>query len=226
MTSEAKAFEDLVKEAPEAERAGTVSLVGTLARSSEPGKFVLVLQDGGALTLEIAAVKGHAVLGSSLGRTIVRVDVESSKAPASVTAGAPQFVKIPFTDTTPYSDTGLWWDEKFPWQDQTKPHLDIKPWLDPGQLPPYFGAGPVQPGGAAPFALATPQQVPPATLAALQGPGASPFKFPPLETGWPDVKPPYTDNTGLPDVKLPLRDTGWRDKHPILDATGAPPYLD
>ena|SRR5271165_6511353 len=79
MASEEKSFEDLVKEAPVG---GTVSLVGTLAQSSEAGKFVLNLQDGRAMTLETASVKGHTVLGTSLGQTIVRIDVDPGSLPA------------------------------------------------------------------------------------------------------------------------------------------------
>jgi hypothetical protein len=76
-----KSFEALVREAPEAPATGTVSLVGTLARSGEAGQFVLTLQDGSAVTMETAAVKGHAVLGVSFGQTIVRVDIDTRKIP-------------------------------------------------------------------------------------------------------------------------------------------------
>jgi hypothetical protein len=79
MADKEKSFEDLVKEAP---TGGTVSLVGTLAQSSEAGKFVLNLQDGRAMTLETASVKGHTVLGTSLGQTIVRIDVDPGSLPA------------------------------------------------------------------------------------------------------------------------------------------------
>ena len=60
---------------------GTLSLVGTLAQSSEPGAFVLTLEDGSAVTLETAAVNGYAVLGSSFGQRIVRVDIDAPKIP-------------------------------------------------------------------------------------------------------------------------------------------------
>ena len=77
-----KSFEALVREAPEAPAAGTISLVGTLARSGETGQFVLTLEDGSAVTLETAAVRGYAVLGASFGQTIVRVDLDARKIPA------------------------------------------------------------------------------------------------------------------------------------------------
>jgi hypothetical protein len=81
MASEDKSFADLVAESPAAPAEGTVRLVGALAKSREAGKFVLTLQDGRTVTLETSAVKGHTVLGSSLGRAIVRIEVEASKAP-------------------------------------------------------------------------------------------------------------------------------------------------
>jgi hypothetical protein len=81
MATEAKSFADLVKAAPAAPATGTISLVGTLAQSSEAGNFVLTLQDGSSVTLETAAVKGYAVLGASVGQTIVRVDVDAGKIP-------------------------------------------------------------------------------------------------------------------------------------------------
>ena len=81
MASEDKSFADLVAEAPEARAEGTVNLVGALAKSREAGKFVLTLQDGRTVTLETSAVKGHTVLGSSLGRAIVQIEIEASKAP-------------------------------------------------------------------------------------------------------------------------------------------------
>jgi hypothetical protein len=79
MAKEQESFATLVDEAPLASAAGTVSLVGTLARSAEPGKFVLTLQDGRAVTLETAAVKGYMVLGTSVGQMIVRIDVDAEK---------------------------------------------------------------------------------------------------------------------------------------------------
>lgn len=115
MAYDQQSFEKLLSEAPQAPTKETVSLVGTLAKSSEPGKFVLALQDGSTITLEIAAVRGHAVLGGSVGQTIVRVDVDAGKV----------------ADPQP------------------------SPWMRAAS-------------GLAPFALATPQQAPAGTFAALQ----------------------------------------------------------
>jgi hypothetical protein len=81
MASEEKSFENLLKEAPSAPPPGAVSVVGILSQSQEPEKFVLSLQNGSAVTLEKASVKGFAVLASSVGQTIVRVDLDPAKLP-------------------------------------------------------------------------------------------------------------------------------------------------
>jgi hypothetical protein len=79
--SEQGSFEELLRDTPAAPAAGTVSLVGALEQSSDATKFVLNLQNGTAVTLETASVKGHAVLDTSQGRTIVRVDIDAARVP-------------------------------------------------------------------------------------------------------------------------------------------------
>jgi hypothetical protein len=106
MAKEQESFETLVNEAPLAPTGGTVSLVGMLARSAEPGRFVLTLPDGRAVTLETAAVKGYAVLGTSVGQTIVRVDVDAEKAgsEAEVNAGRYGFgAQVPAGAVAPFA---------------------------------------------------------------------------------------------------------------------------
>jgi hypothetical protein len=147
MAREEKTFEDLIKEAP---RGGTVSLVGALAQSSEAGKFVLNLQDGRTMTLETASVKGHTVLGTSVGQTIVRIDVDAATIPAS----APGASTVADIYTPPGVDHTLAWLDHGPkpfWQDAPAPY----------QLP--FG-------GSAPFSLATPHQAPVEALAMMMQP--------------------------------------------------------
>ena len=73
-----KSFEELLKKSPAAPTAGTVTLIGTLVQSSEPGKFALTLQDGSTVTLKTASVKGHTVLGKSAEQPIVRVEVDAT----------------------------------------------------------------------------------------------------------------------------------------------------
>jgi len=188
MAKEDKSFADLVQEAPAAAAEATVSLVGTLAKSSEAGKFVLALQDGRLVTLETSAVKGHAVLGSSLGRTIVRIEVESGKvpAPASPFAVGPLMMNTGLLDHPPMT---------YGW-------LDTSPLWDAGTTDFWFDvAQPYGAGAAAPFAMATPHQAPANVLAALSPsgvvshmrklPGVAEHTYPPLDvTGtsyWGDV---------------------------------------
>src|SRR5262245_13984981 len=88
MPDNPKTFADLVAAAPDAPTGGTVSLVGTLARSPDKGKFVLNTGDGRMLTLAIDAVKNHAVVGTSVGHSVVRVDVDPAALPADAAGGA------------------------------------------------------------------------------------------------------------------------------------------
>jgi len=202
MASEEKSFENLLKEAPVAPAAGIVSLVGTLAQSCEAGKFVLTLEDGSALTLETASVKGHTVLGTAVGQTIVRIDVESDK------------IKRDNPQPSPWYRGFRGDPNPVPWYRPVPKHplLDKGPWeepVHPGPKHPYgdSGFGSTQLGGVAPFALATPQQVPANTWAALQWPGGGrtgPWEF----TIWSyDQKFPTSD-TGLGDTPF---GTGWPD---------------
>jgi len=188
MASQDKSFADLVAEAPPAPAEGTVSLVGALAKSRETGKFVLTLQDGRTVALETSAVKGHTVLGSSLGRSIVRIEIEASKAPAlgprrsdrGAISALLRFTGIldqigqggfgEGDDTPPFTS------EKDP-GDETDPNTSEK---DPGQdtgdiedkLPPLdkdpTGEGTGSYEYLDPFALATPHQAPPHVVRALQ----------------------------------------------------------
>jgi hypothetical protein len=178
MASDEKSFENLLKEAPAEPVAGTVSLVGMLAQSCEAGKFVLTLQDGNAVTLETASVKCHAVLGTSVGQTIVRVDVEAGKLPA--TAFGPAGTSF----TRSLGDFPFWAGAKL----VADLALNIpKPLRDPWVvIPPVLG---VPEPGFAPFAMATPHQAPAYTLANVQGLGnaARPYFTHPA---WLDPHPP------------------------------------
>lgn len=181
MAKEDKSFADLVAEAPPAPTEGTVSLVGTLAKSSEPDKFVLTLQDGRSVTLETSAVKGHSVLGSSIGRTIIQVEVEGGKVPnlqpfaqeaiSPLVTGArfdvykpPSHDKQPILDKLPIEDIKLIRDNdnKVISDWNGKSVRDVKdPYLD------GYGFGPIPTAGVAPFALATPHQAPANVIGAL-----------------------------------------------------------
>jgi len=197
MAGDTKSFKDLLDQAPIA--ADTVSLTGMLARSPDAGKFVLTLADGRKLTLETDAVKDYAVLGGAIGQTVVRVDIDSSRAPKDAAASpeikAPPTIawldnlKNPILDTHP---------GQFP--DVTIPIVDAT--IGPGAVAlggnPWGGSGASQ--TAAPFALATPHQVAQAQLAAIQ------------------AMLPYTYNRG-PTLPWPI---GWGGNDPILHSVLEP----
>lgn len=112
MASEKQKFEDLLKDAPK--EPATVSLAGTLMQAHERGKFILTMAGGQTVTLEVSAVKSHEVLASSVGQTIVRVDIDRAHMPASAGDGTPVAadtarggLEQPFTITGENTNPGL-----------------------------------------------------------------------------------------------------------------------
>jgi hypothetical protein len=218
MASEKKSFSELLSEAPAATSEKTVSLTGALARSNEPGKFVLSMGDNQTVTLDVDAVKDHKVLSGMVGQVIVQVEVDRDKVPAAATQVATEFRTLPFIDqhqTFPSLDTN-------PIQDRlhtvpfspygTDVITDVAPpkyiientgtiqenVVDPGNfgVDPAAGANFAQ--GFAPFALATPHQAPQQMLA-MQYPSPQGFRTSPIwdhHTIYYSDKPPITDITG------------------------------
>ncbi len=197
MADEKKSFKDLLSEAPLAASEDTVSLVGALARSSDPAKFVLALGQGNNVTLDVAAVKSHQVLGGGVGQLLVQIEVDRSQLPEE----AKQAV-----DPARQVTTGLA-DLKHPafetgYVDIKHPLLDKSPWEEPTRTNPQLDDPP--------FALATAQQAPAESVAAMQAAPASTRTF-------------FTSdiNTGFRDVN-----TGYRDVNTGPYDTGHLPYLD
>jgi hypothetical protein len=209
MPDEKKSFRELLGDAPAA--SDTISLVGTLSRSHEAGKFVITLADGRSMALNIDAVKEHTVLAGSVGQILVRIEVDSKSVPAEAALERAGL-------------KSLWEDRTLPWNDIKRPILDTYPGYWPDITVPNFdqmvaGPGPVPPGGdpwatgttGVPFALATPHHAPPGMIGAMQAwatPGnlTGPFTKP-----WIDFKRPWVDQ-----------------KHPWEDGTyhGSPPQVD
>lgn len=228
MADEKKSFSELLKDAPLAAQEDTVSLVGALERSNQPGKFVLAVAPGSSVTLDVDAVKGYQVLGGAVGQLLVQVDIDRARVPDSLPGGVTpalpttgwrdlntgsQDVKHQWQDYTGWPDlnTGAhdvhtgWDDAKHAWQDVTGATADLGYGGYGYGGDPWGGyMGPAL-GAAAPFALATQHQAPQSALAAMQE-GPTPFGLP--ITGWRDLKNP------------------WQDKRPWADATGRPPFLD
>jgi hypothetical protein len=167
MPTEQDSFQDLVAKAPPAPSEGPVNLVGTLARSKDQGKFVLILSDGRSVTLNTSDVKSHTVLGNSLGLNLVQVQVEADVVrDLNISGVRPGAQKIPGGD--PHKSPIV---DKM-WQDRP-----LKPEKDPinesfvtivETIDPYYNPGYPAPTGIAPFGLATPQQAPEQVLAAFR----------------------------------------------------------
>jgi hypothetical protein len=166
-----KKFDELLSEAPLAAKEDTVTLVGALQRSHEPGKFVLAMGDGRNVTLDASAVKEHQVLGGAVGQRLVRVDVDRKKVPSDVQGVTlePQaflpsnpvidhggVVESPFSEVT---HVGTFWENGGTLAEH------VGNWGDPYGL----GYGAINPGSVAatPFALATPHQAAAETVARM-----------------------------------------------------------
>ena len=189
MADKTKSFSDLVSEAPLAANEDTVSLTGALARSNQPGKFVLLTQ-GGSITLDESAVKSHQVLGGNVGQTLVQVEVDKTQVPQAAMESTGQ-QPIPTTGIVDLKHPSLEKHpafEKHPVFDKF-PYFDKAPWHDLGTAPVVDHP---------PFALATAQQAPAEALSALQavqGGGTRTFFSWDINTGFRDVKHPFQDGT-------------------------------
>lgn len=213
MAEKKKSFSEILNDAPLAAQEDTVTLTGALARSNQPGKFVLAMGPGNTVTLDVDAVKSYQMLGGAVGQPLVQLELDKAKLPAGV---QPQEIRTfaPFDVpiTTPITDIGATHPaidnpQTYALADQppviTNPAIDVGgkfifEWGgDPYGGDPYGGYG-----GAAPFALATAHQAPASAPAGLQG---NFYTAPALDytLAWRDVKRPWFDG-----------------------ATGRPPYLD
>ena len=229
MSDKKKTFSDLLSEAPLAVTEDTVSMVGALSRSSQPDKFVLTTPQGQAFTFNTSAVKKHQVLGGGVGQLLVQLDVDREQVPAEAQAafkpsgpiqsGLPD-LKHPILEKHPALDKYPWEEPvRFPpeavaaspaglgightgYHDVKHPIADKYPWEEPARTHPEGGSE-----HTLPFALATPQQAPASSLEAMYGAAGS---------------------FGKTVLHFDVGGTGYRDlpKHPWLDATGRPPYLD
>jgi hypothetical protein len=191
MADGTKSFSDLLSEAPLAATEDTVTLVGALARSNQPGKFVLALSQGNSVTLDIDAVKGYQVVGGGVGQLLVQVDVDRAQVPDSVQEAAQPNREI-LSGIYDYKQPAA--DYKSPILDYKHPTLDKYPWEEPVRTHPETDL--------APFALATQQQAPPSALSAMQAGATNALRSIPtldVNTGYRDYhKNPILDATGRP----------------------------
>lgn len=165
MTTERK-FDELLSEAPLAAKEDTITLVGALQRSHEPGKFVLAMGGGRNVTLDVAAVKEHQVLGGAVGQRLVRLEVDRKKVPNDV-QGMPLGPQ-PLLASPPAIDYGAVAKSPLGEFSHMGTYVEhIGNWGDPYGVGISYGG--INPGAVAatPFALATPHHVPAGTMARL-----------------------------------------------------------
>lgn len=254
MASEKKSFSELLEEAPLASSKNTIQITGVLARSREPGKFILTTGEGQTVTLDVEAVKEHRVLSGMIGQTIVQVEVDRDQAPEEIRSGVQvqaNFRKPPLADftvtfldhpmTPPWSPTHSDVFQDYPFKNISEGAGTIQEqYVDPAS----FQGDPAAAQAAMPFALATPHQAPGSPIhEASLGMG--------YNTGIWDLQTLHRyDKSVLQDLPhgfaagdptsvasqfqaahfrtLPYRDETviFRDKPPIADITGHYPYID
>ncbi|MDN7176979.1 hypothetical protein M0D69_02880 [Caballeronia sp. SEWSISQ10-4 2] len=175
MPNEEKSFQELLAQAPEDEEQNQLVLHGAIARSKDPGTFVLKLQSGRSLTLPVDAVRSYKLLARSFGSLFVEVEIAVDKVPSEIAnaeLNAPVAqMKSPFEKghlDLSHPALDIWPKGPYPFTDHTFPNQ------------PEFIEGPVGGGyeqgwtgpasgiaGMTPFSLAAPHQVSPEYLAAM-----------------------------------------------------------
>ncbi len=96
MANDKDSFRELLGDAPLLAKVTT--MVGSLVRSSDPEKFVLMLADGRSLPLNIDSVQNYSVLARSAGQIIVSVDVDTASVPAEMNTAS----SVPFSLLAPF----------------------------------------------------------------------------------------------------------------------------
>lgn len=169
MPDEKPSFKELLDAAPLATKEDSVTLTGALERSRHPEKFVLVLENGRSVVLDVSAVKDCRVIAGMIGQKLVQIDVARDQVPREIGENSPtdlaRFHKPPHL-------------EKYSWEEPIRTHYaDIRP-------NPYPEFDPYSAGyyGMVPFALATRHQAPGEAIAAMAAPSVI-RKPPHLEGG-------------------------------------------
>lgn len=84
MANEEHDFAKLLRDAPMASDADTVTVVGTLARTHDAAHFMLTLPDGRSVTLEVNTVKSAKAIAGAIGQSVVQLELDAKRVPESV----------------------------------------------------------------------------------------------------------------------------------------------
>jgi hypothetical protein len=77
-------FAQLLRDAPMASDADTVTVVGILARTHDAAHFMLTLPDGRSVTLEVNTVKSAKAIAGAIGQSVVQLELDAKRVPESV----------------------------------------------------------------------------------------------------------------------------------------------
>lgn len=89
--AERREFDKLLSEAPMAQEADTVTVVGSLARTKEPGRFVLRTPDGRSVTLDVDAVKSAKPIAGAIGQSLVELELDAKLVPEQWYKAGPDY---------------------------------------------------------------------------------------------------------------------------------------
>lgn len=146
MAEKENTFKALLSQAPLFQKAETVTLTGSLARSTEADKFALMQSDGSVLMLDIDAVKSHTVIANSFGHSIVQIELAAERMPKGE-AGQGQVANPSIAigmGTPPGRDelhTGIG-DQKHPWLEHKVPWFDQQKYVVSDQSRSLYALGP------------------------------------------------------------------------------------
>jgi hypothetical protein len=146
-------FEELLRDAPMAPDADTVTVVGTLTRTPDAARFNLTLADGRTVTLDVDAVKSAKAIAGAIGQSLVQVALDAKRVPESLAAA---FLKAR-ADLPQH--TG--------WLDAAGPNAGHGGGPPTGSVPQIEAIGDPRVEMVAPFVAAAPHHAHPAAIAAL-----------------------------------------------------------
>jgi hypothetical protein len=149
MTTHESDFAKLLRDAPMARDADTVTIVGLLERTHDAARFMLRMPDGRSVLLDVDAVKSAKTIAGTIGQSLVQLELDAKRVPESLLANYKYREDIPitFAASDAHFGTGV--------HDPIGSHPAIEAAVDPTAGLTPFVAGPHQASHATIHALAS-----------------------------------------------------------------------